>query len=76
MEFTPETKVKDILAAYPWLPEAAAKLDKRLEIINSPLVKMLIRRATLADASKRSGYPVDEIIREMQKLIDEHERNA
>ena len=37
---------------------------------------MLIKRATLADASKRSGYPVDEIIRQMQKLIDEHERNA
>ena len=52
------------------------KLDKRLEIINSPLVKLFIRRATLADASKRSGYPVDEIIRQMQKLIDEHERNA
>jgi hypothetical protein len=76
MEFSENTKLADILAAYPWLPEAAAKLDKRLEIINSPLVKMFIRRATLADASKRSGYPVDEIIREMKKLIDEHERNA
>jgi hypothetical protein len=76
MEFSENTKLADILAAYPWLPEAAPKLDKRLEIINSPLVKMFIRRATLADASKRSGYPVDEIIREMQKLIDEHERNA
>ena len=76
MEFNETTKLTDILAAYPWLPEAAAKLDKRLEIINSPLVKMFIRRATLADASKRSGYPVDEIIREMQKLIDEHEGRA
>ena len=76
MEFNENTKLADILAAYPGLPEAAAKLDKRLEIINSPLVKMLIKRATLADASKRSGYPVDEIIREMKKLIDEHERNA
>ena len=76
MEFNENTKLTDILAAYPWLPEAAVKLDKRLEIINSPLVKLFIRRATLADASKRSGYPVDEIIRQMQKLIDEHERNA
>ena len=76
MEFNENTKLADILAAYPWLPEAAAKLDKRLEIINSPLVKMFIRRATLADASKRSGYPLDDIIRELKKLIDEHERNA
>ena len=76
MEFNENTKLADILAAYPWLPDEAEKLDKRLEVINNPLVKMFIRRATLADASKRSGYPVDEIIREMQKLIDEHERNA
>ena len=76
MEFNENTKLADILAAYPWLPEAAAKLDKRLEIINSPLVKMFIRRATLADASKRSGYPLDDIIRELKKLIDEHERNV
>ena len=52
------------------------QMDKRLQIINSPIVKALIKRATLADASKRSGYPVEEIIREMQKLIDEHEGRA
>jgi len=76
MEFNENTKLADILAAYPWLPETVAQKDKRLQIINSPIVKALIKRATLADASKRSGYPVDEIIREMQKLIDEHEQNA
>ena len=76
MEFNEKTKSADIIAAYPWLPEKAAQMDKRLQIINSPIVKALIKRATLADASKRSGYPVDEIIREMQKLIDEHEQNA
>ena len=76
MEFNENTKLADILAAYPWLPETVAQKDKRLQIINSPIVKALIKRATLADASKHSGYPVDEIIREMQKLIDEHEQNA
>lgn len=76
MEFNEKTKIADIIAAYPWLPEKAAQMDKRLEIINSPIVKALMRHATLADASKRSGYPVDKIIREMQKLIDEHEGRA
>ena len=76
MELNEKTKLADILEVYPWLPETVAQKDKRLQIINSPIVKALIKRATLADASKRSGYPVDEIIREMQKLIDEHEQNA
>ena len=76
MEFNEKTKIADIIAAYPWLPEKTAQMDKRLEIIDSPIVKALMRHATLADASKRSGYPVDKIIREMQKLIDEHEGRA
>ncbi len=76
MDFDEKTKLADIINTYPWLPEAVAKKDKRLEIINTPVVKALIKRATLADASKRSGYPLDEIIRELQKLIDEHEGRA
>ena len=76
MEFNEKTKLADILEVYPWLPETVAQKDKRLQIINSPIVKALIKHATLADASKRSGYPVEEIIHEMQKLIDEHEGRA
>ena len=76
MDFDEKTKLADIINMYPWLPETVAKKDKRLEIINTPVVTALIKRATLADASKRSGYPLDEIIRELQKLIDEHEGRA
>ena len=76
MEFNEKTKLADIINAYPWLPETVAKKDKRLQIINTPVVRALIRHATLEDASRRSGYPLDEIIWEMQKLIDEHEGRA
>ena len=76
MEFNEKTKLADIISAYPWLPETVAKKDKRLQIINTPILKALIKHATLEDASRRSGYPVDEIIHEMQKIIDEHEGRA
>ena len=73
MIFTPETKLKDILAAYPWLPDTLAQMDERLKVVKSPLVKALIQRATIQDASKRSGYPVEQIISELQKVIAAHE---
>ena len=76
MEFNEKTKLADIINVYPWLPETVARKDKRLQIINSPIGKMLIRHATLEDAGRRSGYPVRVIISELQKLIDEHEGRA
>ena len=76
MEFNEKTKLADIINAYPWLPETVAKKDRRLQVINSPIVRMLFQHATLKDASIRSGYPVNVIIHEMQKLIDEHEGRA
>ena len=72
MEFNESTRLADIIAAYPWLPEEVAKLDERLRIVNTPIGKALIRRATLGDAAKRSGFPVDTLVQELKKLIAAH----
>ena len=73
MEYNAKTKLADILAAYPWLPDEMIKMDSRFSVIKSPIGKMLIRNATIEDASKRVGYPVDVIIDELKKLIAAHE---
>ena len=73
MEFNENTRLADIIAAYPWLPEEVAKMDERLRIVNTPIGRALIRRATVLDASKRSGFPVDTLIRELKKLIAAHD---
>jgi len=73
MEFNAQTRLRDILAAYPWLPETVVKLDKRFAIINTPIGKALIRNATLGDASRKSGFPLEEIISELRKLIAQRE---
>ncbi|MBR4359846.1 MAG: hypothetical protein IKP32_04445 [Clostridia bacterium] len=72
MEIRENTRLADLLAAYPWLPEAAVKIDDRLKIVNTPLGRMLIKKYTIADISKRTGYAAEDIIREIQKVIDEH----
>ncbi|MBQ6256275.1 MAG: hypothetical protein IJP78_11080 [Clostridia bacterium] len=73
MEINERTKLKDILAAYPWLPEALIQMDGRFRIINSPIGKLLIRTATVGDAAKKAGYPVNQVLDELQKLIAKHE---
>ena len=73
MELNANTRLKDILAAYPWLPETLVKIDSRFGIINNPVGKLLIRTASLGDACKKAGYPVETVLKELGKLIDQHE---
>lgn len=73
MEINERTKLKAILAAYPWLPEALIQMDGRFRIINSPIGKLLIRTATVGDAAQKAGYPAGQVLDELQKLIAKHE---
>ena len=73
MEINERTRLKDILAAYPWLPEALIQIDGRFKIINTPIGKMLIRTATVGDAAKKAGYPAGQVLAELNKLIEKHE---
>ena len=69
MELNVNTRLKDILDAYPWLPDALIQIDGRFKIINNPIGKMLIRTATVGDACKKAGYSADAALEELKKLI-------
>ena len=65
-------KLSEILAKYPWLPDELSKLDSRFNIIKTPVGKMMLKNATLADAAKKVGLSEDKIVSELQKLIASH----
>ena len=73
MVLNENTRLKDILDAYPWLPEALIQIDGRFKIINNPIGKMLIRTATVGDACKKAGYSADAALEELIKLIAAHD---
>ena len=73
MEINENTRLKDILAAYPWMPDALIQVDSRFNIINNPIGKLLIRTATVKDAANKAGYPVEKVLEELKKLIAKHE---
>lgn len=75
MNYNSQTKLTDILANYPWLPEELIKLDSRFKIVNTPIGKMMIKNATLADLSEKAGLSTDELLQKLQEMIDQHNGN-
>ena len=73
MKLTKETKLKDILAAYPWIIDEAVKLDGRFKALRSPLGRLLIARADIAEASRRTGIGAQEIIENIEAMIRKHQ---
>ena len=74
MEFTKDTKLKDILKEYPWLLDEAIKMNPKFKVAKTPIGKALINKADLAEASKRTGIDVDTIIAKHKEFIAEHEK--
>ena len=72
MEITAETRVADVIKEYPWLIDEAIRMDSRFGILKTPIGKMLIGRATVADGCKKVGCTVEEAIAKVQEMIANH----
>ena len=75
MEITRDTKLLDIIEEYPWLMDEAEAISDKLKMLDSPLGKILLKKATIADASSRTGIPEEKIISKIEGLILEHARD-
>ncbi len=74
MNYNDQTKLTEILAAYPWLPEELIRLDSRFKIVNTPIGKMMIKKATVTDLSEKSGLPTEELLKRLQEMVDKHNK--
>lgn len=72
MEINKATRLSEILAKYPWLPDELVKIDGRFGIIKTPIGKMMIKNATIADAVKKTGLQENVLISELKKIIEAH----
>ena len=69
MEITKETKLSDLLGQYPWLKEELSKVNNKFNMLNTPMGKIMMGKATIAEMSKRSGIDADVIIGKVSELI-------
>ena len=73
MEITKETKLSDLVSQYPWLKEELTKVNDKFKMLNSPMGKIVMGKATIAEMSRKSGMDVEAIIGKVQDLIDTHQ---
>ncbi len=68
MNFTKDTKLTDILDAYPDLPAKLKELSPAFEMVGSPFARVMLSNMTLEDVSGRTGLDIKVIIRKLQEL--------
>ena len=73
MEITKDTRLADLIAQYPWLKEEMAKVNEKFKMLNSPIGKMMMGKATIAEMSKKSGMEAEVIIGKIKDLIVKHQ---
>ena len=72
MEITKDTKLADLIAQYPWLKEEMAKVNEKFKMLNTPIGKIMLGKATIAEMSKKSGMEAEAIIERIKGLINQH----
>ena len=72
MEITKETKLANLIAQYPGLKEEIVKVNEKFKMLNSPIGKIMMGKATIAEMSKKSGMEAEDIIGIIMELIENH----
>ncbi|MBR0176527.1 MAG: hypothetical protein IJQ11_03775 [Bacteroidales bacterium] len=72
MEITKETRLADLIAQYPWLKAEMAKVNEKFKMLNTPVGKIMLGKATIAEMSKKSGMEAEAIIERIMGIIENH----
>lgn len=72
MNITNETKLKELLTEYPWLKDEIVKVNDKFRMLNTPMGKIMLGKADIAEMSKKSGMDADTIISKLTELIRNH----
>ena len=72
MQITRDTRLLDLINQYPWLKDELPKINEKFKMLNTPMGKIMMGKATIVEMSKKSGMDADTLIRKLQQLIDSH----
>ncbi|MBS6844149.1 MAG: DUF1858 domain-containing protein [Merdibacter sp.] len=72
MQITRDTRLLDLINQYPWLKDELPKINEKFKMLNTPMGKIMMGKATIVEMSKKSGMDADTLIRKLQQLIGSH----
>lgn len=73
MTINSNTKLADILAAYPWLLDELVKVNDKFKMVKTPMGKIMLKKATIADMSRKSSMDETVLIEKLNEMIRSHE---
>lgn len=73
IELSSKTRLQDLLKIYPQLRKDLPSVNSAFKMLNSPLARIIIPKATVAMMSERSGIPLDDILSMLRELIAKYE---
>jgi len=73
MEITKDTLLRDILTEYPWMREELIKQNEKFRLLDTPLGKVFMRKATIEDLSGKVNRTPERLIYKLQVMLEEHE---
>ena len=69
IELNRDTKLKNIVPAYPSLKTRLAELNSKFGLLPSPIGKILIDKATVSDMRRRSRIDINSLTDEIRRLM-------
>lgn len=73
MDINSNTKVADVFSQYPWLLDELTKVSDKFKMAKTPMGKIMLKKATVADMSKKSGIDKNTLINKLNEIIHSHE---
>jgi hypothetical protein len=70
IEVTPDTKLIDLLAFCPQLKAELPKINSKFKMLNSPIGRVMIPKATVRIMSERSEMDLDELIKAINEVLE------
>ena len=72
MQITRDTRLLDLINQYPWLKDELPQVNDKFKMLNTPMGKIMMGKATIVEMSKKPGMDADTLIRKLQQLIGSH----
>lgn len=72
MKITKDTKLSDLLQAYPGLKEDLTKISDAFKLLQTPIGMAMANKATISDLCSKSGIDVSDLIKKLEQVIAAH----
>lgn len=73
MKITANTKLSEILTKYPGVKGELTKISERFKLINSPIGKVMVKKATVKEMSGKAGMAIEDLVTALEELVKEQE---